>query len=114
MSIEFKKFHIDCPHSHEGRVPDHYPLTRGEVADLLVEARLRYDYANTDFHPSDVSSIQVRLDQAIPGQVCPRLIDGPVADAERQFSSFYVNWLRSGVGADEKIVNAICNIIGVE
>ena len=112
--VTFQKFHIECPAGHEGRVNDHYPLTRDEVRCLLEEARKRYDGANVLYHPSDVRSIQTRLDQAIPGMTCPRPIDGEVSDIEHQMNSFYVSWLESEVPVTEGIVDAMCGIIGLE
>ncbi len=67
---------IPCPHEsgavadHTHEAPDHHPLTRQEIAELLDEAK-------TSTNPL-TSQIQVRLCQGIPGYVCPRVIEGPL------------------------------------
>lgn len=90
------QYHIPCDGLHAGTILDHYPLTTQEVIDLLEVARITKD--NSGFNPQEalqaLSSIQIRLDQAIPGMTCPRPIDGPVAEKQRAFDEAYVEWIK--------------------
>ncbi len=98
---------IQCPHE-SGEVadfrqeaPDHHPLTREEIATLLEEAK-------TAKEPI-ISLIQIRLCQGIPGYVCPRHIDGPVAEKETEIDELYVRNYRRG--ADPAIVQQLYQIM---
>jgi len=79
---------IPCPHQrtklpkHEPEMPDHFPLTKEEIAELLEEAKTAEN--------SLVVKIQIRLCQGIPGFVCPPLLEGPIFDKEVEISELYV------------------------
>ncbi len=79
-------------------VPDHHPLTRLEIAEILDAAK-----DETDFRV--VAGHQVRLAQGIVGYVCPRLIDGPVAMRERIVDHLFLD-LRQ-FGSDPVLVDAL-------
>src|SRR4051812_31111443 len=82
-------------------VADHHPLTREEVIDLL---RMAKDSPNPL-----ASEIQCRLVQAVPGQVCPHQIDGPVARRTVQLHKLYVEHFRRG--ADPCLVDTIMELL---
>ena len=93
-----KRYHIECTHEHDEQIPDYYPLTKEEIAELLstaYQAHILKDSFTT-------SSIQVRLDQGIRGIMCPREIDGPVAKRESQLDSLFVKNVHRG--ADPELV----------
>ena len=97
---------IPCPHISgavvDGRqAPDHHPLTKEEIAALLDEAK-------TSENPL-TSQIQMRLLQGIPGQVCPRVTHGPIAEKEREISRLYVEHYRKG--ADPELVEGLYAIM---
>jgi hypothetical protein len=98
---------IPCPHQsgavadHYQEAPNHYPLTKEEIAELLKEAQ-------TSKNPL-TSQIQIRLCQGIPGYVCPKAIDGPVSDKENEISELYVENYRKG--ADPELVEKIYTIL---
>lgn len=88
-------YHIPCHHTGDETVSDYYPLTTGEVIDLLEAARVLYDHRNT--HPSassEIASIQSRLAQGIPGSECPTPIDGPVAEKIATSDEAFITWLK--------------------
>ena len=95
MSVQPVIYHIRCDGGHmPGKISDHHPLTLADVRFLLQRGAEAYDNRGK-FHPSDTSSVQVRLNQGIPGIVCPREIEGPVHDKEKVLNSTYVDWLQS-------------------
>ena len=86
------QFIIRCPHAtsnapFDARMPDYHPLTRDELRALLT-------MAVTAENPL-TSQIQVRLTQAIRGMVCPRPLDGDVAERENKIDSLYIETLNS-------------------
>lgn len=69
-------------------VADFHPLTEDEVGKLLS------DSVNASVSVS--AGIQVRLNQAIPGMVCPRPVQGKVSDSMSKLDSLYVSEHRKG------------------
>lgn len=98
---------IPCSHEsgavsdYKQKVPNHYPLKKEEIIALLDEAK-------NAVNPR-TSQIQVRLCQGIPGYVCPRVTDGPVAKKENEISELYVENFRKG--ADPELVEKIYTIM---
>jgi len=82
--------HLPCLHEKMGSddhiqiVPDHHPLTKSEIKELLQRA------ANPSISCVSLASIQVRLLQGIPGYTCPRPYEGLVAEKEMLISSLFV------------------------
>ncbi len=61
---------------HRKVVPDHHPLTRDEIAELLKMAKgLNIVTQNDEFN-----KIQMRLNQGVMGMTCPPPTYGDVAD----------------------------------
>ena len=89
---------IPCPHEsgdvedYSRQAPDYHPLNKEEIADLLNEAKTAKGIL--------YSQIQIRLCQGIPGYVCPRIIDGPVADKESQINALYIEKSREGASPE--------------
>jgi hypothetical protein len=86
------KYHIPCLHEtgevREARVDDYYPLDCQQISQLLIAAS-KSDCA------SEVSSIQVRLNQGIKGIKCPRELDGQAAKRELEMDELYVETYQS-------------------
>lgn len=83
------KFSVPCPIPHpEGSHSGYHPLTLARVRGLVRQA-CRYHIVD----PVSFSSIQCRLLQGIPGMLCPRQIEGPIAekirDMEEAFMGFF-------------------------
>ena len=98
---------VPCPHESgavarsDQEAPDHHPLTKGEIAALLEEAK-------TSQNPL-TAQIQERLCQGIPGYVCPRVDEGPVADKDAEISRLYVENFRKG--SDPDLVDKLYEIM---
>ena len=92
------QYHIPCQHTEENKdevLSDYHPLTTGEVIDLLETARAIKDHANIyPYASAEISSIQCRLAQAIPGSECPTPIEGPVADKMAALDEAYITWIK--------------------
>lgn len=93
-------FEIPCPHeaypsipSHKTH-PNHHPLTRDEIVELL-------DFARD--HKEDVvavSKAQVRLIQGIPGVTCPSSTDDEVARKKAKLNQIFVDRFELGGAPD--------------
>lgn len=84
--MNLSELDIRCPHNKDAKllttttVPDFHPLTRKQLVELLETA--------ITANAVDKSKIQVRLNQAIPGMVCPRPIKGKINDILCKLDSF--------------------------
>lgn len=117
----FRKFHMSCRHETKGistnQSLEYYPLTVSEIIGLLEEAAA-IKIHNDPYAVNEISSIQVRLDQAIPGQVCPRELDGPVAEKTSELDQMYVDWIQNITGSEpdltgqSEIVVKLMELIG--
>jgi hypothetical protein len=58
---------------------DYHPLTEDEVKALLGMVNAEPDKRTIHQNTQITAQVQVRLAQAIPGMLCPRPVDGPVA-----------------------------------
>lgn len=96
------QYKIECGHEDGRKIPmsqtisDHHPLTFEDVVNLLRAAH------GANFQ--ELASIQYRLNQGVEGIVCPRAIDGPVAEASRDTDSVFMAWVRSKMIEDENLV----------
>jgi hypothetical protein len=97
------KFHsIPCAHEADGvdssiRINDYYPLSLREIIDLLETAQ-RVDMLER-------ASIQSRLVQGVPGNMCPRVDDGAVNNAQQHINEAYTAFLQgSGQSVDDLAV----------
>lgn len=70
------------------RVPDYHPLSMDELESLVTMA------FNGDL--TTANSVQYRLVQAIPGQVFPHDIKGPVPQKQYQLESIFVAAVKGG------------------
>lgn len=93
MAHSFRQFHIE----YAGDGPEYYPLTVHQVIGLL-EAAAAIRASDKTYAVNEIASIQVRLDQAIPGQMCPREINGPVAKKTTELDILYVRWIEALTG----------------
>lgn len=105
MSTE--RFQIPCAHLTDNiptsqKVPDYHPLSMDELKELITIAFNDKSKAN---------DIQCRLVQAIPGHMCPHLIEGPVAKKQNKLEETYVDALGNGGGDD--LVNTIAKILEI-
>lgn len=79
--------------SNDIRVPDHYPISKEELVELMTvavsseDSRLR-------------ARIQRRLNRAVPNMVCPRPAEGITADKSTLIDHIYVNELQNGPTQD--------------
>lgn len=104
------KHAIPCPHETENLpasavVPDYHPLTIEEIVSLLRQAESEVDYHSAD--------IQVRLNQGIPGLVCPRDIYGPTNQAQNEVNNVFVQFKRELISVEEasqKIFNCFLSM----
>lgn len=96
-----------CAHETHGVptsqvVPDFHPLTYTELKGLVSMAfngsgRLR-------------AQVQCRLTQAIPGNVCPHPIDGPIARKMSELDSTYVEGIQ---GKTDGLVDKLAKILNI-
>ena len=94
-------FHIEHNPDHEGVVNDYYPLTVGEISDLLHAARSAHHHPDARTRLQNKASIQIRLCQGIAGTTCPS--HDETADARSNaLEGFYVRWAEN-IGKDEPI-----------
>lgn len=106
--LERDILNISCLHEREGvstdiEVPDYSPLSPGELADLMVIAT-----DSTDFRLRN--SIHCRLAKAIPGMVCPRPIEGDIADRSTLINHLYMDEITHG--RTEGFIERFFHIIG--
>jgi hypothetical protein len=102
-------FEIPCGHGEDDdetrKIPDHYPLDRRGIEDMLKLAQRHQD----DF--VTVTRIQIRLCKAIPGMTCPLPETGDIADRAYKLDAAFVNEYQRGAAPD--LVDRIAQIIGI-
>lgn len=103
-------YHIECGGyglSHD----DYYALSREEVQSLLEIAREKkinlLEGRGTSLDVMSVSSIQVRLVQAICGMTCPRPITGNVSQKMNKLESLYVNWIQGERVVSDGLIDTV-------
>jgi len=94
-------FHIEHNPDHEGVVNDYYPLTTGEISDLLHAARAAQYQEDARTRLQTKADIQCRLAQGIPGMECP-LHNAEVESRSMVLDGFYVRCTKV-IGKDEEI-----------
>lgn len=86
-------FEVPCPHhgsnlSEPEPLPDYHPLTKDEIARLLL--RQENLIKTPGFMPREFYAIICRFSQAIKGMTCPRPIDGTVSDKDTALNRLLV------------------------
>lgn len=108
--------------------PNSYPLTKGELIDLLDTALAWQDHAGPDRESQTertmaLARIQGRLVQAIPGMICPYPLDGELAETKNAVDRAYVDWiyhpqtlfLKEFVNLeDAEITQTLMQLLGIE
>ena len=119
------QYAIHCDGNHQGDSPDHYPLTVSEICAMLEAARFakKWIKSNPEEGTQQIANIQVRLGQGIPGMICPRPIDGEVADRLHDLDSAYVAWIQDpqtmflkdrDIKPTDEIVARLCGLMGIQ
>lgn len=67
-------------------VPDYRPLTKSDIADLLVQAQ-----QISQSYTQGIATIQCRLSQGIVGMECPNPDEGPVAERQNQLDRLFLD-----------------------
>lgn len=95
----------DCSNHSEVTIPDYYPLTKQEIAELLQQAQEAWQCKDD----RTLFSIQRRLEQGIIGQQCPMPDEGPVDKATSDLDELFVS--RKGHWTDFGLVEALYAIM---
>lgn len=105
IELDFEKpcQHHATQHENGQEHPDHHPLRREEVAELLTFMKLGAADAGL------WSKAAVRLCQAIPGMTCPRPINGAVARKHLKLENLLVS--KAEEGATPDLVSAIMALL---
>ena len=92
---------ILCPH-HSGAIedyreptPNHHPVSKEDVAELL-----RLAAQESAKNKRQVAKIQLRLGQGIPGMICPRPSEGPVAQKLQELGATFTAEYHKGDDPD--------------
>ncbi|MEI8339771.1 MAG: hypothetical protein WCF94_03860 [bacterium] len=105
--MKTKLYPIPCLHeagketNWHKTVPDYYPLSKGEIAQLLDEAK-------TVKH-LETAQILCRLHQGVIGKECPDQAHGPIAEKMERIANIY--WGNLEKGASDEIVDEIHKIM---
>ena len=102
-----RDFRRPCPHESSSTkcsttLPDHHPLTREGVIELL-------NYAKDTTEAQEWAKVTVRLTQAIPGMVCPAPLNGRVANKSTKLETLMAANPRAG--ATSEMVDAVMALI---
>lgn len=86
------QYHIE----RVGNGPDYYPLTTQEVIELLDSARGLKDLQclNPDKVKAEIGSIQMRLEQGIPGSWYPAQKGDPATERLAKLDRVFVTWIQ--------------------
>lgn len=83
------RYHVDvCGGTPVSPVPAYFPLTREEVLSLLKAAQ-------DDCSSPEVSLVQVRLCQGIPGYVSPLPCKGEVRAKKHELDTLFVEGVKN-------------------
>jgi len=92
-----RRFSVYCPYCNgdaQEEVADYHPLSVQELVVLLQEAvTLKASREGNPYATNELSSIQKRLRQAIPGMVCPYPCFGPLAERLHNVNRVYIGWI---------------------
>lgn len=99
------KIEHDCSNHSEVTIPDYYPLTKQEIAEMLQQAQEAWQCKDN----RTLFSIHCRLEQGIVGQECPKPDEGPVAEATSDLDELFVS--RKGHWTDVELVDALYAIM---
>jgi hypothetical protein len=94
---KMRNFTVYCPFCSgetEEEVSDYHPLTVQELVALLQEAvTIKAGMDENPYAIGEISNIQVRLRQAIPGMVCPYPCFGSLAERIHKVNRAYIGWI---------------------
>ena len=103
---------IPCPHEANPRLlkdvpaPDHHPLDREEVMELLLLAERNLNDGRL------LNKIPIRLCQAIPDKVCPEDSDSKVRKSAATITRLFVDFVNDHpLYNKESVVEKIMEII---
>jgi len=103
----YKIIHIACPHELSGMDgdmshPDHHPLTKRDIKNLLMHARQNGNYMTRN-------SILIRLVQGIKGYTCPGPIMGHIAGLESMITGLFMSYHKER--PTKQLVNQMYNLM---